>query len=57
MADENGSGSGGPGGLVWAIALIAIVAIIAAVVLSRGGSFFSGDKKIDVEIKNPVPAR
>jgi len=53
MAEGEG---GGAGNFVWAIALIIIVAIIAAVVLS-GGFMSQGDKKIDVDIKAPAPAR
>ena len=53
MADGEG---GGAGNFVWAIALIIIVAILAAVILS-GGFLSGGDKKIDVDVKAPVPAR
>jgi len=53
MADGEG---GGAGNFVWAIALIIIVAIIAAVIVS-GGFLTQGDKKIDVDIKAPAPAR
>ena len=54
MADDGNSS--GPASFVWAIALIIIVAILAAVIW-QAGLFASGDKKINVDIKAPAPAR
>jgi hypothetical protein len=55
MADGDGNNTGS--NVVWAIALVIIVAIVAFV-LMRGGNFWGGgDKKINVDVSAPAPAR
>ena len=56
MADNNSGGSGGPA----VVAIVVIFVIVAAVALFMfGGQLFNGGqtKKVDVDIKAPVPTK